>query len=82
MSAYPTGMGANTAIHYNNVAAQLHAYVENSNRPYYPPPPPDQYSLEHLASRAFQHGIQQLGVDPRAINQVGSYVRQYANGLY
>ena len=27
---YPTGMGASTGLHYNRVAAQMQAYVNNS----------------------------------------------------
>lgn len=89
--SYPTGMGAATGNHYNNVAAQMQAYLNNggggggghlhSAHGHMHQFQPSQGLA--FASNAFHSGAQRFGVDPLLlnVNDVGEFARRFVRNL-
>ncbi len=90
--SYPTGMGAATGNHYNNVAAQMQAYLNNgggsggsggqhlhSAHGHVHRSHPSQ-GLAY-ASHAGYSGAQLLGLDPIVSNDVGTFARMFMRNL-
>lgn len=79
---YPTGMGAGTGNHYNNVAAQMHAYMNN---PMQRNASPFQGQFGggggRVASQFLQYGAQRMGVNPMMVNQVGGVARNIMRNI-
>ncbi len=86
---YPTGMGAATGNHYHNVAAQMHAYLNNgaggggqhlhAAHGYM-----NQFQPSHgvaFASNAFQTAGQRFGIDPVIAGDVGGFARKFMRNL-
>lgn len=88
---YPTGMSASTGNHYHNVAAQMHAYLNNGGsgggggqglraagghvNQFQP-----SRGLA-FASNVFQGGASQFGVNPVIANDVGGFARKFMRNL-
>lgn len=78
--SYPTGMGANTGMHYQNVASQMHSYMHT---------PPASYgrasygspSAPALASQMFRYSAQQIGVNPAIANNFGGFARSFVRNV-
>lgn len=70
---YPTGMDAHTANHYNNVAANMHAYLNSPMQsPYAYQGFPGRYGG---VSQMIHYGAQRLGVNPMVVDEVGGLAR-------
>jgi hypothetical protein len=84
--SYPTGMGAATGNHYNNVAAQMHAYLNNGGGGHLHSAYGQMHQFQPsqgvaFASNAFHSGAQHLGVDPLISNDVGGFARRFMRNL-
>ncbi len=75
MNYYPTGMGTGTGNHYNNVAAGMHAYLNNPVREHSSPYQGQYYRGLGAASQAFQYGAYRMGVNPIFVKDVGGFAR-------
>lgn len=76
---YPTGMSAGTGNHYNNVAAQMHAYMNN---PMQRNPSPYQGQFGGgVPSQLLHYGAQRMGVNPMIANQVGGFARNFMRNI-
>lgn len=88
--SYPTGMGAATGNHYNNVAAQMHAYLNNGGSS------GGGSGGLHMAHGHFHqhqpsHGVayasngygggHSFGVHPVIANDVGGFARRFMRNL-
>ena len=80
--SYPTGMGAGTGNHYNNVAAQMHAYMNN---PMQRNASPFQGQFGGGGGRGpsqfLHYGAQRMGVNPMIANQVGGLARNFMRNI-
>jgi hypothetical protein len=74
---YPTGMGLSTGHHYHNVAAQMHAYMNNPMQQNYSPI----QGRFSGASQALQFGAQRMGVNPMLANDVGGFARSFMRNI-
>jgi len=81
MNYYPTGMGAGTGNHYHNVAAEMHAYLNNPVRRYSSPYQGQYYTGLTAASQALQYGAYRMGVDPIMVNEVGGLARSLMRNI-
>jgi len=86
--SYPTGMGAATGNHYNNVAAQMQAYLNNgggggghlhSAHGHMHQFQPSQGLA--FASNALHSGAQHLHFDPLIANDLGGFARRFMRNL-
>ncbi|CAF2737912.1 unnamed protein product [Rotaria sp. Silwood2] len=82
-------MGRHTGRHYNNVAAQMHAYLNNPGYQY------PHYGYDYYGggygggydlgygggASLFQYGAQQIGVDPMLVTDVGRFARSFMYNL-
>ena len=82
--SYPTGMGANTGMHYQNVAAQMHSYMNTPPGSYgrsYSRPSYGSSSAPAIASQVFRYSAQQMGVNPAIANNLGGFARSFVRNV-
>jgi hypothetical protein len=83
--SYPTGMGANTGMHYQNVAAQMQSFMN---------PTPQRYDHSYggggfagnsmgpaIASQAFRYGAQRIGFNPVVVNNFSGFARSFVRNV-
>jgi hypothetical protein len=92
---YPTGMGHATGNHYNNVAAQMQAYLHNGGGGsgggggggqslHAAHGQMNQFQPSRglaFASNSFQGGASRFGIDPVISNDVGGFARKFMINL-
>jgi hypothetical protein len=85
--SYPTGMGAATGNHYNNVAAQMQAYLNHSHSQPSLQPAGGHFHQHHhshgpaFASHAYGNHGSYFGIDPVIGSDVGEFSRAFMRNL-
>lgn len=86
--SYPTGMGAVTGSHYNNVAAQMNSYLNHggSDGPRLHSAHGNIHQFQPTqvmahASRAAHNGAYIMGVDPIITNDFAGFSRLFMRNL-
>jgi len=83
---FPTGMNPGTGMHYNKIAAQMQAYLNNPQQRGRSPSPfpgrqrgtspsPFPGAVGNVAAQVVQFGAQKIGVNPMIVNEVGGVAR-------
>ncbi|CAF0804324.1 unnamed protein product [Adineta ricciae] len=85
----PTGMSPATGMHYQNIAAQMQAYVNNGNRSYHSHPSHlqpafggmHQFQPTHGFAEASRAAANMIGINPVVTNDVGAFARTFVRNL-
>lgn len=76
-------MNVGTGMHYNNVAAQMHAYLHSPHQMRRSPSPfPGQFGQGgNFAAQMFQQSAQRLGINQMGVNDFGGVARGFMRNL-
>ncbi|CAF1536316.1 unnamed protein product [Rotaria sp. Silwood1] len=83
MMYYPTGMGRHTGHHYHNVAAQMHAYLNDPGYqyPYYAKTYHGGGGYGGGYADLLQYSAQQFGIDPMVVSGATTFARSFMYNL-
>jgi hypothetical protein len=84
--SYPTGMGNATGLHFNNIAAQMHAYVNHGGAQNLQSAHGQHHQFQHshspaFASHGYHHGGHGTGYSPMMGPDVGDFARSFMRNL-